>query len=276
MNLKTLFGVNGVNGDKVSFSKWAPSTLKSLFPFSNNLYYDSEIAFNFIDDFKKFENSKILIIGGGPSTQEVKWENLNYDYIFTINHFYKNKNISNNKVDLISVGAEVDLQDEKFLEYVNKYNPILMFEWHPKWFNERNYFELLYKSYPKISCFQTRAYGKLGGAIRLLILALYLKAKEIYIVGSDGCPGLSVIEGKFKTPIHSFQSGKKNLPWKINESNAYEIYYHQHKTLWEYLVDDLPFHTPIYNLGEKCEYNFSSIWSKKIFPLPKTITNKIY
>ena len=273
MNLKTLFGINGVNGEKSIFNKWASSELKSLFPFSENLKGDSEIVYNQINEFEKFEGSKILIIGGGPSTNEVEWNNLEYDYIFSLNNFFLK--LKNTKVDLIDVGAEVDLQGTEFLSYVNNYNPILMFEYHNKWHGQRSYFEALYKVYPKISCFQTRAYGKLGGAIRLLILALYLKAKEIYIVGSDGCPGLSVTKKKFTTPVHSFEDSKTNLPWKIDETNAYDIYYHQHEVLWNYLFNELNFDTKIYNLGENCEFNFSSIWSKQFSPLTNEIKKKI-
>ena len=87
MNLKTLFGINGVNGEKSIFNKWATSELKSLFPFTENLKGDSEIVYNQINEFEKFKNSKILIIGGGPSTNEVEWNNLEYDYIFSLNSF---------------------------------------------------------------------------------------------------------------------------------------------------------------------------------------------
>ena len=275
MNLKTLFGINGVNGGKKEFSDWALHSLNHLFPFTDNIINNSEIVYNHIEDFNKFKDSKILIVGGGPSTKEIEWYNLDYDYLFSLNNFFLNPQFEHLKVDLTAVGCEVDLQSNEFLSYINKYNPILMFEHHNKWLGQRDYFEALYNSYPKISCFQTRAYGKLGGAIRLLILALYLKAKEIYIIGSDGCPGLSVKDKKFKTPIHSFEKNKTNLPWRIDESNAYEIYYHQHKVLWDYLVNELNFNTKIYNLGENCEFNFSSIWSKQYFPLPEKIKNKL-
>jgi len=275
MNLKSLFGVNGVRAEKTEFQKWATQELTSLFPFSKNLVSDTEIVYNHIDEFDKFKDSRVLIIGGGPSSNEVNWENLEYDYIFSLNHFYKNKKLKNKKVDLVCVGGEVDLQSDEFLAYVNRYNPALVFEWHGRWYNEQEYFKQLNQVYPKVSCLQTRAYGKLGGGIRLMVLAMYLGVKEIYIVGLDGCPGLSITTKKFTDPKHSFQSGKSTLPWKITPENAYEIFYHQYNVFWKYITEELKFNTTIFNLGEDSDFNFSSIWTKEIAPLPLEIKQKI-
>tara|TARA_R100000322_G_C5407078_1_gene182871 strand:- start:81 stop:926 length:846 start_codon:yes stop_codon:yes gene_type:complete len=275
LDIKNLFGINGVNADKKSFQSWIKPQLNNVFPFCNNLKVNTEIAYTDIEELKKYEDSKILIVGGGPSTNEVNWQNLDYDYIWSLNHFYLNEKLNDKKVDLACIGGEVDLQNDIFIDYVSEYNPLLMFEWHGRWVNERDYFEKLSKSYPKLGCFHTRAYGKLGGAIRMMILALYLKVKEVYIVGQDGCPGLSVTKKKFINYKHSFEKDKKSLPWKINEDNAYEIFYHQYKTLWNYILNDLDFNTKIFNLGENCEFNFTSIWSKKHFPLTENMKKQI-
>ena len=34
-------------------------------------------------DVSKYKNKKILIVGGGQSTLDTKWENLDYDYLWT-------------------------------------------------------------------------------------------------------------------------------------------------------------------------------------------------
>ena len=166
--------------------------LKSLFPFTDNIKKSLGIVYNHLDEFEKFKDSKILIVGAGPSTNEVKWYNLEYDYIFSLNHFYLNSDLKNRKVDIAVVGGEVDYQSDDFLNYVNEFNPILMFELHSKWEKEKTYLRLLYENYPKLSCFNTRVYGKLGGAPRLLMFALEMKPKELYFVGLDGGPGVSV------------------------------------------------------------------------------------
>ena len=36
-------------------------------------------------DSKKYENKNIIIVGGGPSTNDVHWEDLDYDFIFSCN-----------------------------------------------------------------------------------------------------------------------------------------------------------------------------------------------
>ena len=185
--------------------------------------------------------------------------------------------MKNRKVDIAVIGGEVDYQSDDFLNYVNEFNPILMFELHSRWEKEKTYLRLLYENYPKISCFNTRIYGKLGGVPRLLMFALEMKPKEIYFVGMDGCPGVSV---KTKTlnknnMEHSFEDGKVNLPHQVNEYNAYDIYYGQYEELWNYILNELNYDTRLYNLGENSEYNFSSIWSKEHFSLTEEIKRKI-
>jgi cyclopropane fatty-acyl-phospholipid synthase-like methyltransferase len=262
--------------DKSDFSRWATGELKKLFPFTNNLKKSSDIVYNYLDEFDKFKDSKILIVGAGPSTNEVKWHNLEYDYIFSLNHFYLNSNLKNRKVDIAVIGGEVDYQSDDFLNYVNEFNPILMFELHSRWEKEKTYLRLLYENYPKISCFNTRIYGKLGGVPRLLMFALEMKPKEIYFIGMDGGTSLSAVSKKFTGDLnHSFEEGKENLPHLVNESNAYSVYYGQYEELWNYILNELNYDTRLYNLGENSEYNFSSIWSKEHFPLTEEIQRKI-
>jgi len=45
--------------------------------------------------------------------------------------------------------------------------------------------------------------------------------------------------------------------------------------LWKYVTEELKFDTKVFNLGEDCDFNFSSIWTKKISPLPIEIKQKI-
>jgi len=262
--------------DKSDFSRWATGELKKLFPFSDDLISNSELVYNNLDEFEKFKDSKILLVGAGPSTNEVNWYNLEYDYIFSLNHFYLNSNLKNRKVDVALIGAEVDYQSEEFLTYVNEYNPIFMFELHSRWENEKTYLRLLYENYPKLSCFQTRVYGKLGGVPRLLLFALEMRPKEIYFIGMDGGTSLSAVSKKFTGDLnHSFEEGKENLPHLVNESNAYSVYYGEHEELWNYILNESSYDTKLYNLGEDSEYNFSSFWSKKYFPLSENIKRRI-
>lgn len=270
-----LFGLNGIGETIDDFKYIAITRLRSLFPFSENLFITDDIVYNQLADLEKFYNKRILILGGGPSTAEVNWENIEYDYIFSMNNFFMNPKLENINIDLLAVGAEVNHQDSKFISYINKYNPILMFEIHDRWYNEKNYFDMLYQSYSKISCFHSRIYGKLGVGVRLMMLAIALHASEIYLIGVDGCPCLSVSSGKFVNANHSFEFGKTKLPYMINTDNAYNVYYQQYNTLWNYILNKTELNTKIYNLGEFSDYNFTSIWSKQYFPLTNNILTKI-
>ena len=270
-----LFGLNGIGETVDDFNYIATTRLNLLFPFSNDLVILDDIIYNQLTDLQKFCNKRILILGGGPSTNEVNWQNIEYDYVFSMNNFFMNPKFENINIDLLAVGAEVDHQNSKFISYINNYNPILMFEIHDRWYNEKNYFNMLYNSYPKISCFHSRIYGKLGVGIRLMMLAIALQASEIYLVGVDGCPGLSVSSRKFVNANHSFEFGKTKLPYLITADNAYDVYYQQYNILWNYILNKLELNTRIYNLGEFSDYNFTSIWSKQYFPLTSNILTKI-
>ena len=104
-----------------------------------------------------------------------------------------------------------------------------------------------------------------------------MKPKELYFVGLDGGPGVSVKTKTYnKNDVkHSFEEGKSNMAYQITESNAYDIYYGQYEELWNYVLTKLKYDTILYNLGENSEYNFSSIWSKEHFPLTDEIQRKI-
>ena len=56
---------------------------------------------------KKFKDKTILVLGAGNSTLDVKWENLDYDYLWTCNQFFLLDRIDNVKVDLVTLGYNV-------------------------------------------------------------------------------------------------------------------------------------------------------------------------
>ena len=57
---------------------------------------------------------KILVLGGGTSTIDVKWENLDYDYLWTCNDFFLSDRINKAKVDLVTLAYNTNLYDKKF------------------------------------------------------------------------------------------------------------------------------------------------------------------
>ena len=50
-------------------------------------------------NFDKYTDKSILIIGGGTSTLDVKWENLDYDYVWTCNDFYLEPRVLSQNID---------------------------------------------------------------------------------------------------------------------------------------------------------------------------------
>ena len=80
-------------------------------------------------DFDFIKGKSVLVIGGGPSSEKLNNELIDsYDLIFSCNHFFKNSFLKNRKVDFALIGDEINFQDKDFVEYINKFNPVLGFE----------------------------------------------------------------------------------------------------------------------------------------------------
>ena len=240
---------------ELEFPQWSSSNLNKLFPsFSSNLKTNNFISYEHNKDFDKFKNKKILIVGGGPSTNDLDFNKIEADHIFTSNSFFLNNKLKNKKVDIAMVGAEVNTSSDEFINYVETYNPWLGFEIHNKWSSTANHEYInksLYKNYWKMFCMQTRYYGCVGVSHRLLILAMHLKAKEIYYIGVDGPRGM--IKGK-----HSFEENKVNLPKLpsyLNVANAEEIFTNAYKDFYTHMNRNIKYQGKLINLGEKHPYN---------------------
>ncbi len=257
--------------NKLNYNANIIRKLDLTFPYLDDLYVDGEICYSQLDFLDQFKGKKVLLLAGGPSTNDVKWENLDYDYIVTLNHFFMNERLKNKKVALAVVGGEVDLQSEDFLSYVTEHNPYLFFEVHSRWDNEREYLKKLYEEYTLMGCFHTRFYGKLGGGQRLLLFMLYLKPDTLYFAGLDGPKPM--IEQN-----HAFEGRKDTLPHGIDRNNADYVFSEEYEVFWMYvnILSHLNyFNTKLYNLGEGFDYNMSSKYSEKYFPLTDKIKKLI-
>jgi len=181
-----------------TFHEEAGNRIREVFhSFCEPLVFDEHLIYTINN---KFRGCKLLVLGGGGSTQ--RWIDskpaLNYDTIWSLNSFYKNDYIKNNlKVDLFTVGPEVDLHDNILLDYLHKHNTIAAVELHQKWgrtFNNpesgktpeemKNEINEFYKDNKKV--FQTKFYSQLGGGVRLLIYAAHIGVAKIDFIGFDG------------------------------------------------------------------------------------------
>ena len=247
---------------KLEFGDWASSTLAKLFPsFSSNLETNDYISYEHNKEFDKFRNKKILVVGGGPTTNNLDLNKLDIDYIFTANSFFLNNTLKDKKIDIAMIGADVYTTCDEFIKYVETFQPWLGFEIHNKWdaFDSHQYLnEHLYQSYNKMFCMQTRYYGCVGVCHRLLVLAMQLGAKEIYHIGIDGPIGM--ISGN-----HAFESNKANLPklpTYLNKDNAKEIFLNAYKDFFTHVKEDIIYNGKLINLGKEDpnnilpEYNY--------------------
>ena len=228
--------------------------------FSNFLGSDMKITDEFIlqniDELQKFKGKKILIVGGGPSSEDVNWQDTEYDYVWSCTKFYLNEQLNNVGVDLATIGGNVDLQDPQFNEYLSQHNTICGFECGVSPFKDPEDMIQFKERYPnKVFYYHPRYFSKLGAAARLLCLGVFVEAEQVSFVGFDGNP-----VGK----KHAFEGENKihNEPWRNNQTN--NLYRRQLVLLWDYL---LQFNTKFQNLGETHPANQSSGISKMEFPL---------
>jgi len=215
------------NGNFRVSAKQRADNIFNQYAFYKNVYCDDEIiCTNFAKMKQKYSDKKIIIIGGGPSTNEFLENQDNYnnklcdfDYIWSVNHFYLNPILKTIKVDLAMMMLEPNIFSEEFVEYYNSHKPTLGFELHNKW-----------KStvIPYDDCFvmQTRFYGILGACQRMIIFASLLGANTVSFIGLDGLSAIK--KGK-----HSFQPGKKTMP-SISDPNVYK---RQYEIFWNYLFE---------------------------------------
>ena len=142
-----------------------------------------------MDFERKYTKKDILIIGGGTSTMDVKWESLINDstYIWSCNDFYLNSRVREQNLDLYQLSFTTDLYDKSLIEYLNKVQPFTYFEpqhFRNKWQTEE--FKLFksrldYDSYAMnidIGQLQYSIGQRAGAVLRLITLALSTNASN--------------------------------------------------------------------------------------------------
>ncbi len=226
---------------------------------------------------KKYSGKDILIIGGGTSTLDVKWEGiLKPDtFIWTCNDFYKNKRISKQRIDLYQLGFYTDLNDKILQKRLSIDKPFTYFE--PDYFRSKNLSKDFIEFETNIG-FKVRKMRieneeveyslgqKAGAALRLILLALTTKARNIYFVGLDGFD-----ESFSNTHAFTGHIGLKNSDnrrdWKTGYYNVFMEAY--------LLLSKYDKYNRLQNLGEGLKYNIGTPVSKRDFPLRKEIYEKI-
>ena len=241
--------------------KWDKNFVMSYFGeiFGNNTVENNEIVYLENPQLNKIKGTKVLIVGGGPTTDTVDWDPKKYDHVFSCNHFFLNDKIKNCDVTLATVTTEVDLSEKntKFHDYLNKTSTVICFEdrlAEP----DKQGLEFMRQVYPnRVMYAHTRYRGKIGSAPRLLCMAALLGASEIDVVGMDGLKK----ETKLGDPNdHSFEKGKPS-----QGTLNYRLYNRHYVALWDYLLNDIGKEVIFRNLGEGHETNMTSDISAQMF-----------
>ena len=215
-------------------------------------------------DESKYENKNILILGGGTSTLDTKWENLDVDYIWTCNDFYKLDRINRKKIDLVTLGFNTDLGNKKLIDKLKKDSPTVAIEpihfRHKKNSNKFKEFSNKFKVVEFNIPIETIA----GAASRLILMALKMNPSKVYFSGIDGF-------NQSFTNKHAFTG---HIGLKDSDTRRdYFIYYNGFTEFFRYLLNFD--YSKLQNLGEGFDYNIGTEISSEYFPLSDTIKEKI-
>lgn len=227
------------------FPVWVEKDFIKMFPnFSDNLISNKNIVFQWKDRFSNYLDKTLMLIGGGPSSSDISWKENSYDYLWSMNQFYKSKIFENVRVDLAMIMSETNLDDEALINKANNDNTLLGFESHDKWMNYD------FKKDEKYFCMHTRFYGKIGIGARMKIFAAQLGFSKVYFTGFDGPE--EILLGN-----HAFEPGKTTLPSVFLGQPEHLICAHhkkQYDYLWEFIKMEYP-KTTFINLGGGEKYH---------------------
>ena len=221
---------------------------------------NEEVIYSNHKVIESFKGSKVLIVGGGPSTSTVDWRPENYDHVWSCNHFYLNERLKDIPVSLATVVTEVDLSETnaEFYEYIRDNNTLVCFE-DRFTDDQKQGFDIFFDMHAENSMFcHTRYRGKVGSVPRLLCMGALFGAKQIDVVGMDGMVRQEKVGDETE---HSFEANKRR-----KGTCNYNLYLRHHNILWDYLLNDIGQNVKFQNLGEGHEANMTTDISKQLFP----------
>lgn len=234
--------------------------------FGKNMFYNDEIMYLNHHRYNDFKGSKILVLAGGPSAKNYDWNEKDYDYVFSCNHFYLNSKIKKIDVDFAVIGGEIDMSERntEFHNYFQNNNTLLCFEDRMSPKSAEFFAEMKHKYDNRCVYMHSRYRGKPGVGPRLLLYAAFLQPSEIHFAGIDG---MAHNTKRGDLHDHAFQPGKAYSHKALN----YGVYRRHYVLLWDYIINYLKLNNKIklQNLGEGMDRNQSTSISKNYFPLEK-------
>lgn len=222
-------------------------------------------------NLEHFYNKTILVVGGGTSTLDVKWEDTDWDYLWTCNDFFKEERVLNQKVSLYMLGHQTDVSNSILEAKLRHDRPFTFYE--PVYYrgkqNTREFKEFQesigYPAYSMDIPYNDSAYSvaqKAGATFRLIQLALLTNASYINFVGFDGF-------NKEFSNVHAF-SKHKGLKDTDTRRDWKTGYFDVFTEAYKYLAA-MKDSSRLQNLGEGLDYNLGTKVSQKFFPLKRNI-----
>lgn len=214
---------------------------------------DNEIAITNSEILNKYKDSKILIIGAGPSAYENQdlWRSQlgEYDFVWSCNHYFKANFLKDIKFDLVTIGNEVDYLNRQLTDRIRRDGTIVGIETNisRQGSKFKNFLSFLGKNK---FFFVTRYFGKIGSIPRMIVLAQKLNVKHISFVGVDGVAPPDEIN-KVKATV--FENKKASGPTNYNLCRK------QYVLFWDYVLNYLDSESKMtfFNYGKSYKHNIT-------------------
>lgn len=201
------------------------------------------------------KNSKVLLIGGGPTTNECKWDASQYDYVISCNHFFKNKSLGAVPLFMVFLGDETNLKDSDLKEYLNKNETLIGFENICRDRNELSEFKTIWGD--RVFWAHTRYHSKIGSIPRIASFVCGLEPKEISFVGMDGFVPQSLLK-EHKLSFQSEKTQTGTIERNKDEDIIVKKYKQQYLEFWDYLLHDIGQNVSFKNLGHQHPCNLTT------------------
>lgn len=225
------------------FLECAIPQMRSYYRYHGPIIQSTEVVITDNYHYSKYRGAKLLVVGGGPSTNDVEWDSRDYDFVISCNHFFNHPKLKD--VDLASLSPEVDVASDAFQNYYRSSKTFFLFENVDC--DQTNVQNMLSLGRSGIAIIRWK--DKTGSVGRLLVILSSFLPQSIDVVGMDGMPrGM----GQGDDSKHAFEPGK---PIK-SKYYSYDFYYEQYKQLWGYLKSEFP--VKYKNLGHGHPYNIST------------------
>ena len=215
---------------------------------------------------EKYKNKSILVIGGGTSTLDVNWEEVDYDFICTCNDFFLEERVVTKPIDLYLLAYTTPF-DSKLVSKLKGSSTSVFFEptfyrgkqnsLEFKKFKESIGIDIFSMDIPYLTSLHSEGH-KAGAAFRLVQLAVMSEASKVYFVGFDG----------FNKEFGNKHAFTKHIGLKDTDTRRdWQTDYHGVFVEAFRYLNKMKGSEKLQNLGEGQDYNLGTEISKLHFPL---------